>query len=133
MKCRRILIIEPNRKIRDALGHRLEEREFSVRYARDEKTALEELMRGDLPDVILLELELQNVSGWELLAHQKSLKGISKIPTLVFSSHSPDLDIELFESLERLCAGEKIQRPRADSHRSPLLHLPTQLKFSEIG
>ena len=125
--CRRILIIEPNRNLRDALGHLLEARKYTVEYARDERTALEALMRDALPDVILLELELKSASGWRFLAFQKTSQQLAKIPTLVFSGKSRDPEIELLDSLDRICEGEFPETLKGEV-RSPLLHLPTRLK-----
>jgi CheY-like chemotaxis protein len=124
---RRVLVIEPDRSIRDTLGHLLVSRGYAVEYSRDEKTALESLMRGHLPNVILLELELRSASGWRFLAFQKTSKALRRIPTLVYSSRSRDPEIELLDSLDRLCEETNTARTTPDSDFSPMLHLPKRL------
>ena len=146
MSCRRILIIEPNRSLRNGIGRQLVERNFEVSYARDGKTALEALMGEVLPDVILLELDLPESSGWKFLALQKSIRRISNIPTLVFSKdgkhrrlYEDDQNLEktahieeLLESLERLCANRADRAERARRNVVRLRKNPQQLEFEAL-
>lgn len=141
MPCRRVLIIEPNRGLRNGIGQQLVERHYEVSYARDGKTALEVLMEETLPDVILLELDLPAASGWKFLALQKSIRRISAIPTLVFSKDGKHRGLyaeeknlektahieELLDSLDRLCANREDRARRtqrkATASRKPQLQL----------
>ncbi|RYZ84735.1 MAG: response regulator [Proteobacteria bacterium] len=120
VSCRTILMIEPEERMRHLLEPRLKERGYTVRFARDGKEALEFLLGVELPDVILLELELPTINGWEFLRIQKSTQKTKHIPTLVFSSgrarvaelprayrdYDAHLD-SLVESLDRLCAAKQ--------------------------
>jgi len=55
--------------------------------------ALERLRGGDLPDLILTDLNLPRTSGLELLETVKSDPGLRRIPVLVVSSSADENDI----------------------------------------
>ena len=121
MKCRKILVIEPDESLRLPLQTELRRREYDVHFALNAHEALARLQEDPLPDVILLELDLPEMNGWEFLGVQKSTPRIADIPTLVYSEGAemarrfpagryiekrPDFS-DLLESLDRLCEDEK--------------------------
>ena len=117
MRCNKALVIESDSDSRKLLAQRLRARKYRVKFARGITEALGELMKSPLPDVILLELDLANTSGWKFLEIQKTRAGLRKIPTLVFSRNehgSLEKFEELFESLDRLCAANAGNRKRAE-------------------
>ena len=82
-----VLIVEDNEPSRDALARRLERRNFSVVTAKDGLEAVE-LARSAKPDVILMDLGLPGIDGWEATARLKMAKETQHIPIIVLSAHA---------------------------------------------
>ena len=61
-----ILIVEDDEQIRSLLSTILEQSGYSVRRAHDGVAALDEL-RADIPDILLSDLYMPRMSGFELL------------------------------------------------------------------
>jgi two-component system response regulator MprA len=82
----RILIVEDDFELREVLAETLLERGHFVDGACDGKDALDRLTAGPAPDVILLDLMMPNMSGWQFRARQLAMQGIAHIPTIVMST-----------------------------------------------
>ena len=63
----RILVVEDDDANREFLRVLLENEAFVVAAARDGEEALDWLRTHDAPDLILLDLEMPRVNGWEFL------------------------------------------------------------------
>ena len=61
---RRILLVEDDRELRDALAEALEEEGHEVIAVGDGKEALRE-MRSQRPDVVVLDLMMPVMDGWQ--------------------------------------------------------------------
>lgn len=57
------------------------------------EAAMERLSGGDLPDLIVSDLNLPRMSGLEFLEAVKSKPGLRRIPVLVLSSSTREADI----------------------------------------
>jgi CheY-like chemotaxis protein len=90
---RRILIVEDNESIRKALQRGLEYEGFDVRTAVDGRNALACLEERPLPHLILLDLLLPEMDGFEFLDRMRkhSASPVAKIPVIVVSAvaHRP--------------------------------------------
>jgi two-component system, chemotaxis family, chemotaxis protein CheY len=85
-----ILVVEDDHDLRDSLIEVLEEAGYSVVGARDGLQALSQLQSGTrLPDLILLDLQMPNMSGPEFRDEQRKLGELSKIPIAVVTA-DPD-------------------------------------------
>jgi CheY-like chemotaxis protein len=87
-----ILIVEDDRDIRDTLQQVLELEGFVVHTAVNGKDGLEKLRKIDRPCLILLDLMMPVMNGWEFLEAQGQDGFLSKIPVVVvsaFSTHVP--------------------------------------------
>src|SRR5882757_2049331 len=62
---RRILVVEDDRAIREALTQLLESEGYDVHGCNDGVAALERLRAAAAPDVILLDLRLPVMDGWQ--------------------------------------------------------------------
>jgi len=82
-----ILIVEDNELSRDALARRLERRGYRVVLAVDGEQAIE-LGRTERPDVILMDLGLPRVDGWEATRRLKADPSTRHIPIVVLSAHA---------------------------------------------
>lgn len=70
-RCKSILVADDNDDIREAIVEALENEGYSVRAARNGSEALEILKAMPVPTLILLDLMMPVMSGWEFLDAQK--------------------------------------------------------------
>jgi CheY-like chemotaxis protein len=83
----KILLVEDNEASADALARRLERRNYSVRIAVDGLQAVA-FAKSEQPDLILMDLGLPGIDGWDATAHLKSNPETSHIPIIVLSAHA---------------------------------------------
>jgi len=83
----RILMVEDNEMNRDALSRRLERRGYEVVLAVDGKQGLI-LAQSAKPDLILMDLSLPEIDGWEATRCLKAASATAQIPLIVLSSHA---------------------------------------------
>jgi CheY-like chemotaxis protein len=107
---RRVLIVEDDDALREALSDVLSGEGFSVAAAADGLEALDllRLSEGPNPSVILLDLMMPRMNGWQFRAAQQTDERISGIPVVVLSA-VPHLAQEA-ESLG-LSQGSWIRKP----------------------
>ena len=82
-----IMIVEDNELSRDALSRRLERRGYRIVVAVDGEQAIQ-LARSERPDVILMDLGLPRVDGWEATRRLKADAATQRIPIIVLSAHA---------------------------------------------
>jgi CheY-like chemotaxis protein len=87
----RILYVEDNDDNIYMLKHRLEGRDFEVLVARDGQTGVE-AAREHRPDLILLDLGLPVLDGWEAARLLKEDERTRSIPIIALSAHAMDGD-----------------------------------------
>src|SRR5208282_3223871 len=78
----RLLVVDDDPSIRDLLQTSLSMQGYEVRAAQDGFEALAE-MRGALPDMLLTDLKMPNMSGFELLSVVRTR--FPQIPTIAIS------------------------------------------------
>ena len=83
----RILLVEDNDMSRDALSRRLERRGYEVLLALDGQQGIA-LARSAQPDLILMDLSLPEIDGWEATRCLKAEAATVHIPLIVLSSHA---------------------------------------------
>jgi CheY-like chemotaxis protein len=88
-----ILIVEDNELNRDMLSRRLERRGFAVLLAVDGVTGLE-VARAHAPDLILMDMSLPVMDGWEAARHMKSDPALKAIPVIALTAHAMANDRE---------------------------------------
>jgi two-component system cell cycle sensor histidine kinase/response regulator CckA len=81
-----ILVVEDDRSIRDVLRGILEDEGYSVAMAADGRQALERLRSSAAPDVIVLDLRMPVMDGWQFRAAQKTDPAVAGIPVLAISA-----------------------------------------------
>jgi two-component system cell cycle response regulator DivK len=89
-----ILLVEDNEPSRDALGRRLERRGYQVVPAVDGRQAVA-LARSENPHLILMDLGLPVIDGWEATRQLKSDATTQHIPIIVLSAHAMTGDRDL--------------------------------------
>src|SRR5204863_319323 len=83
MKDCRVLVVEDDRDLREVIAEILEAEGFPVERAANGHEALEKLRGGYEADVILTNLLMPVVDGYELRAELKKHPGWSRIPLIV--------------------------------------------------
>ena len=91
---RTIMVVEDNEPSRDALARRLERRGFRTLLAADGCEAVS-LARSGRPDLILMDLGLPGIDGWEATRQLKGDESTRHIPIIVLSAHAMTSDREM--------------------------------------
>ncbi len=129
----RLLVVDDEPCIRDLLQTSLSMRGYEVRVAKDGFDALAQ-MRGALPDLILTDLKMPNMSGFEFLSVVR--RRFPQIPTIAISGEfepaaeelgvladaflaKPHAPKELFAKIAELL-GDAPPRPAIKKDRAPV-------------
>ena len=83
----KILIVEDNEENRDALKRRLERRGFQVVLAVDGKLGVA-AAKSEMPDLILMDMNMPEVDGWEATRRVKADSATAAIPVLALTAHA---------------------------------------------
>jgi len=81
-----VLIVEDDFDIREVLGEVLADEGFRVLGVSNGQEALDHLKDGHPPRLILLDLMMPVMSGWQFVSEQKKNPRISNIPVVVVSA-----------------------------------------------
>jgi two-component system, cell cycle response regulator DivK len=84
---KRILIVEDNEMNRDVLSRRLRRHGYDVLIAPAGLTGLE-LAQKDRPDLILMDLGMPDIDGWECARRLKTELTTSAIPIIALTAHA---------------------------------------------
>ena len=90
---RRILVAEDDRFLRKAAEMALKRQGYTVLTAADGEEALR-AARTELPDLILLDLIMPKVNGFDVLQALKKEAPTAKIPVIVMSNLGQDRDVQ---------------------------------------
>ena len=83
----KILIVEDNEMNRDMLSRRLERKGYNVVMAEDGKKGVD-MSKSENPDLILMDLSLPVMDGWEATSTIKGNEETEKIPIIVLTAHA---------------------------------------------
>ena len=86
MKRGRILVVEDDQDIRESLKELLEDEGYEVSAAEDGVRALLLLEQGQAPDLILLDLMMPVVNGYQFRSKQLEHAQWRSIPTVVLTA-----------------------------------------------
>jgi two-component system cell cycle response regulator DivK len=90
---KKILLVEDNEMNRDMLSRRLARRNFDVRIAEDGARALTEAAAFG-PDLILMDMSLPVIDGWEATRRLKADPATAAIPVIALTAHAMVSDRE---------------------------------------
>jgi signal transduction histidine kinase len=82
----RLLLVEDDNSIRYALTDMLSDEGFAVTTANNGREALDELRQSAPPDIIVLDLMMPVMDGWEFRVEQRSDPMLAGIPLLAMSA-----------------------------------------------
>jgi two-component system response regulator CpxR len=83
-----ILIVDDDREIAQLLEKLLASEGYQTIAVRNGKQALEILQQGTVPSVILLDLMMPVMSGWELVERLERDDTLCQIPVVLMSGHT---------------------------------------------
>ena len=89
----RILLVEDNPENRDMLSRRLIRRGFEVEFAEDGEEAVRKAREGT-PALILMDLSLPVMDGWEATRRIKADAATAAIPVIALTAHAMSSDRE---------------------------------------
>ena len=83
----KILLVEDNEMNRDMLSRRLLKKGFELVMAVDGEQALE-MARAETPDLILMDISLPGLDGWEATRRLKARPETQAIPIIALTAHA---------------------------------------------
>ncbi len=96
----KILLVEDNEMNRDMLSRRLLKKGFDLVMALDGEQAIE-MANSEAPDLILMDISLPGLDGWEATRRIKAMPETRAIPVIALTAHAMAGDRE--KSLEAGC------------------------------
>ncbi len=114
----KLLLAEDNELNRDVLSRRLIRRGFTVLIAEDGQKAVE-MAASEAPDLILMDMSLPIIDGWEATRRIKAEPATSGVPIIALTAHAMQGDRE--KALEAGC----------DDYDTKPIDLPRLLKKIE--
>ena len=106
-----VLIVEDDIELRDALAETLRDEGYEVASASHGGEALSQLRLGRRPCVILLDLTMPVMNGWQFRAEQRQDPDLAKIPVIVLSAGA-----RLAEQMPALGVRDYLQKPVSLNH-----------------
>ncbi|MFA5299473.1 MAG: response regulator [Lutibacter sp.] len=91
---KKILIVDDEPNIVMSLEYIFKKENFEVFIARDGAEAIE-IVENSIPDIILLDIMMPNVDGYQVLNYLKESETLSKIKVIFLSAKNKATDIEL--------------------------------------
>ena len=89
----KILLVEDNEMNRDMLSRRLEKRGYQVVLAVDGQQGID-LARAEAPALILMDMSLPGVDGWEATRQLKAAPATRAIAIIALTAHAMSGDRE---------------------------------------
>lgn len=88
-----VLIVEDNEMNRDMLSRRLKRKGYDVIIAVDGSEGIE-MAKAHHPDLILMDMSLPKIDGWEATRQIKTLEMTKDIPIIALTAHATSQDRE---------------------------------------
>ena len=89
----KILIVEDNEMNRDMLSRRLLKKGFEIILAVDGAEGVEKTI-NEKPDLVLMDMSLPVIDGWEATKNLKANNETAKIPIIALTAHAMAQDKE---------------------------------------
>lgn len=89
----KVLVVEDDKFLRELINRKLQSENFETVLAIDGEIGLD-LVEKERPDIVLLDLILPGINGFEVLAKIKENEKLKEIPVLILSNLGQKDDIE---------------------------------------
>jgi len=83
----KILLVEDNEMNRDMLSRRLQRKDYEVITAQDGQEGID-LAKSAQPDIILLDMSLPVIDGWDAAKRLKASEDTKHIPIIALTAHA---------------------------------------------
>ncbi len=83
----RILLVEDNEMNRDMLSRRLQRKGYEVLIAIDGAQGVA-MARTEMPDLILMDMSLPVLDGWEATRKIKADPSVARVPVIALTAHA---------------------------------------------
>ncbi len=94
----RVLVVEDDKLLRDILAMRLSKEKFHITYAIDGESALTQI-KEHKPDIILLDIILPGINGFEVLKKIKEDEATKDIDVIMVSNLGQEEDVKKAKDL----------------------------------
>ena len=84
---KKILLVEDNEMNRDMLSRRLERKGYRVVVAEDGQAGVD-TAAAELPDLVLMDMSLPVLDGWEATRRLKAGEATGHIPVIALTAHA---------------------------------------------
>jgi two-component system cell cycle response regulator DivK len=111
----KVLLVEDNEMNRDMLSRRLQRKGFEVVMAMDGAEGVA-MAQSENPDLILMDMSLPVMSGWDATRSLKSDPGTRAIPVIALTAHAMESD------------RQKAKEAGCDDYDTKPINLPVLLK-----
>jgi DNA-binding response OmpR family regulator len=88
-----IMLVEDDKIVANLLSRTLSQRGFSVNISTNGRQAIENLDNNNLPKLVLLDIILPLADGFEVLNQIRSRKGWKKVPIIMLTSKTQELNV----------------------------------------
>ena len=102
----RVLVVDDDEAVRLVIGDALRGDGYEVRCACDGEQALTRLRAGPLPALVLLDLMMPRVTGWQLLDEMRASPRLRGVPVVVLTA---------FDSGDDVLAGQHVLHKPIDA------------------
>lgn len=106
IECRVVLLVDDDRDIREVLSDALESEGYCVMAAADGLEAIDALREAPRPCVILLDLMMPRMDGWQFRAEQSRDPTLEGIPVVILSA-----DTAVAAKAKQLKAAGHLRKP----------------------
>ena len=123
----KVLLVEDQEDNRDMLSRRLKKRGYEVAIAVDGAEGVEKA-RSEAPDLILMDMSLPVMDGWEATRILKAEDDTRSIPVVALTAHAMSTDREkAFEAGCDAYETKPIELPRLLETMEKLLQAPPKV------
>lgn len=95
---KRILIVEDEEIITDLIQKKLSDEGYEVSSAKDGVEGLEK-MKEIKPDLILLDIIMPKMGGFEVMKEMSKTPGLKRIPVIIISNSGQPIELEQAKKL----------------------------------
>jgi two-component system chemotaxis response regulator CheY len=85
-RTKNVMIVDDDNDIRDAISQILEYEGYNVLQASNGQEGIERLRQQDRPSLILLDLMMPVMNGWQFQSELQNQPDLSKIPVIILSA-----------------------------------------------
>ncbi len=88
-----VLVVEDDKFLRELISQKLVKEGYNISQAVDGEEGLKKI-KEEKPDLVLLDLILPGIDGFEVLVRAKEEQEVAKIPVIILSNLGQKEDIE---------------------------------------